>query len=63
MWQVYCFGKRNVFRLDLKESREGFCQRGGGRSFHVEGPKTEKVAGTNSTRNLEKSSAVLQAGK
>lgn len=38
-------------------------QRGGGKSFHVEGPKTEKVAGTNSTRNLEKSSAVLQAGK
>ena len=24
-WQVYNFGKRNVFRLDLNESREGFC--------------------------------------
>ena len=24
-WQVYSFGKRNVFRLDLNESREGFC--------------------------------------
>ena len=42
-WQVYSFGKRNVFRLDLNESREGFCQRGRGRSFHVEWPKTEKV--------------------
>ena len=26
-WQVYNFGKRNVFRLDLNESREGFCRR------------------------------------
>ena len=26
-WQVYSFGKRNVFRLDLNESREGFCRR------------------------------------
>ena len=42
-WQVYNFGKRNVFRLDLNESREGFCQRGRGRSFHVDGPKTEKA--------------------
>ena len=25
-WQVYSFGKRNVFRLHLNESREGFCQ-------------------------------------
>ena len=24
-WQVYNFGKRNVFRLALNESREGFC--------------------------------------
>ena len=55
-WQVYKFGKRNVFRLDLDESREGFSRRGRGRSFHVEGPKT-KGAGTNSgesgARNLE----------
>ena len=36
-------GKRNVFRLDLKESREFFCRRGRGRSFHVDGPKTEKA--------------------
>ena len=27
----------------MNESREGFCQRGRGRSFHVEGPKTEKA--------------------
>ena len=30
---------RNVFRLHLNESREGFCRRGKGRSFHVDGPK------------------------
>ena len=42
-WQVYNFGKRKVFRLDLNESREVFCQRGRGRSFHVDGPKTEKA--------------------
>ena len=27
----------------MNESREGFCRRGRGRPFHVEGPKTEKV--------------------
>ena len=42
-WQVYSFGKINVFRLHLNESRDGFCQRGRGRSFHVDGPKTEKA--------------------
>ena len=42
-WQVYCFWKRNVLSFDLKESREGFCQRGKGRSIHVKGPKTEKA--------------------
>ena len=31
----------------MNESREGFCRRGRGRSFHVDGPKTEG-AGTNS---------------
>ena len=30
-------------KFDLKESREGFCRRGRGRSFHVEGPKTERA--------------------
>ena len=42
-WQVYSFGKRHVFRLRLNESRKGFGQRGRGRSFHVDGPKTEKA--------------------
>ena len=51
-WQVYRFVKRTVFtfRLHLNESREGFCQRGRGRSFHVDGPKTEKAV---ETRRLE----------
>ena len=35
--------KRAVLRLGLKESSEGFFQRGSGRSFDVEGLKTEKV--------------------
>ena len=47
-WQVYNSGKRNIFRLDLNESREGFCRRGRG---------NRKGAGTNSgesgARNLE----------
>ena len=43
IWQVYSFGKRNVFRLHLSESREGFFQRGRGRSFLVNKPKTEKA--------------------
>ena len=29
--------------FDLKESREGFCGIGRGRSFHVEEPKMEKA--------------------
>ena len=33
----------NVLILDLNESREGFCQTGRGRSFHVDGLKTEKA--------------------
>ena len=41
-WQVYSFGKINVFRLHLNESRESFSQRGRGRSFHVDGPNTEE---------------------
>ena len=40
-WQVY-LGK-DVFRLQLNESREAFCRSGRGRSFHVDGPKTEKA--------------------
>ena len=42
-WQVYSLGKRNILRFDLNESRDGFCGRGRGRSFHVEGLKTEKA--------------------
>ena len=34
---------RNFFRFDLKETRQGFCWRGRGRSFYTEGPKTEKA--------------------
>ena len=30
-------------KLDLKESREDFCRRGGGWSFHIEEPKMEKA--------------------
>ena len=43
IWQVYWFGKRNVLRFEPKESRDGFCRKGRARSFHVEGPKTEKA--------------------
>ena len=42
-WQVSSLGKRDVFRLHLNESREGFFRRGRGRSFLVEEPKTEKA--------------------
>ena len=34
---------KHFLRFDWKESREGFCRRGRGRSFHVDGPKTEKA--------------------
>ena len=37
------FRERNVFRLHLNESREGFCRRRKKRSFNVNGPKTEKA--------------------
>ena len=45
-------------RFDLNESLEGFCWTGRGRSFHVEGPKTEKgqepaVEIKSGVRNLE----------
>ena len=42
-WQVYIFWGKKVFRLHLNESREGLCMRGRGRSFHVDGLKTEKA--------------------
>ncbi len=39
------------FRLHFNESREGFCRRGRGRSFHVDGPKTEKAREPTVERN------------
>ena len=49
--------KSNVLKSDLKESSDGFCRGGRGRSCNVEGPKTKKKkkkSGTKSdTRNLE----------
>ena len=53
--------KENVLRFDGKESREGFCRIGRGKSFHVEGPKTEKareptVEIKSGARNLESES-------
>ena len=33
----------DVFTLHLNEPREDFSRRGRGRSFHVDGPKTEKA--------------------
>ena len=41
--QVHYCGQRNVLRVDLKESSDGFIWRGRGRSLHVEGSKTEHV--------------------
>ena len=37
------FWEKKCFRLNLNESREAFCQRGRRRSFHVDGPKTQKA--------------------
>ena len=49
-WEKKCM-------LHLNESREGFCRRGRGRSFHIDGLNTEKARGTNSresgAKNLE----------
>ena len=42
-WQVYNFGKRNGLRFHLYKSGKGFCRRGRGRSFPVDGLKTAKV--------------------
>ena len=50
MEDLFDFGrekkKKKVLRFDLKDSREGFCPRGRGRSFRAEGPKTKKGAAT-----------------
>ena len=40
-WQAYSCGTITISRLHFDESREGFARRGKGRSFHVDGPKTE----------------------
>ena len=37
------WGKEMFYRLHLNESREGFCGKGRGRSFHVDGLKTEQA--------------------
>ena len=42
-WQAYSFGKRNVFRLHLTESREGFC-----RNARWRWTESREGAGTNS---------------
>ena len=42
IWQIYNFGKRNVFRLHLNESRHGVGRRGRGMSLHVDGLEGEK---------------------
>ena len=39
----YNFGERNLFRLDLNESREGFYRTGRGRTFYIDGLKIEKA--------------------
>ena len=55
-WQVYSLGKRNIFRLHLNESRDGFCQRKG-KVIPCRGAENRKGAGINSgesgARNLE----------
>ena len=48
--------KKKKKGLHLNKSREGFCRRGRGRSFHVDGPKTEKAREPtveSGARNLE----------
>ena len=55
-WQVYYFGKRNIFRLDLNEFKEGFSRRGRERSFHADGPKQKRQwsnSGESGARNLD----------
>ena len=44
--------KSNVFKSDLKESREDFSRRARGRSSNVEGPKTKKGAGPSLIRGI-----------
>jgi len=46
------FSGEKVFRLDLNESREGFCRRRRERSFHIDGPKA--LTGKNLRRKKER---------
>ena len=66
-WQVLG-GKKNIFRLHFSESREDFCRRGRGRSFLVDGPKTDKAleltnSGESGGRNLEAESIRSKCGE
>ena len=56
--RVYCFGKRNVLRLDLKESDNSFFWTGRGRSLHVDGPKSEN-AGEQTVESLVRGNWIL----
>ena len=47
-WQVYSFGKRNVLRLHLNESREGFLSERKGKAVPCRWTENNKGAGTNS---------------
>ena len=53
---VCCFGKRNVLRLDVKESREGFCRRGKGKVIPCRGSEDGKGTGINSGKSWYKES-------
>ena len=44
--------RRNVLKLYLKGSREGFCRRGRGRSFYVKELKTQKKAREPTVKSL-----------
>ena len=44
--QVYNLGKRNVFRLDLNESSEGFCQKRKGKVIPCGWTENRKGMGT-----------------
>ena len=54
-WHVYNFGKRNVFRLDLNESREGFFvgKEGEGHSMLVDRTQKRRKNQQSGVRNLE----------
>ena len=47
-WQVYCFGRRNVLKFDLKESRQMFLWDRTGKVIPYRRAEDGKGAGTNS---------------